>query len=509
MGRRAFRRHLDVADCEQRYRKQAQWYSSNAVCWRHEWKIDCIKSRIQKEIAYMAVWDYDKPIKRAHRTAERSIRPLRMELAREEEKLSDLQEILRKQAHCYKENRFLLIQNAHTEFDEHILMFRFYPDYFRVAAAEQENVVRRARETLEQASADTWLREELRGIRDRFVRKYDDELLELERVEAEALATEELLYLIQQKEAEEILRTIPERKAEELAALEKAYQEELLLCKYDADSARILKELLKAHFVLADTPLKGRKVFCKLNHFDLAHSSLETEDRSEDGGYIRSGISYKIPPNANIVRLFVYWNDPNKRVDVDLHATGLDADGNNLYIGCLCDFRKCGVIYSGDITHSDAAEYIDIDLNASLKEISANISLAFGKYSFKGIQTCFVGMMAVKEANQDVKLYSPKNCFFTHEMNQNLRKMHFGYVDVQNRYVRFVGKENTRGWESRALVEHIESMFSLQDYLDCLLKGQDVKVVNDKHKADVILTMEKNMLDNGISLVDNNFFLEC
>lgn len=503
--------HLDVADCERKYREQADWYSPQEVRWRHEWEITCIKSRAQQEIEYMVKWDYDKPMKRAHRTAELWIRSFKKELVCEEEKLLELQEILKKQERCQKDDRFLLSQNAHTEFDEHILMFRFYPDYFREAAAEQEMVVRQTREKFEQeqAAANTWLREELRAIRDRFVRKYDDELLELERREAEDLAKEELLYRFQQIEAEEILRTIPQRKAAELAALEKAYQEELLLCKYDADSAKILKELLKAHFALADTPLKGKRVFCKLNHFDLAHSSLETEDRSKDGGYIRSGISYKIPPNANIVRLFIYWNDPNKRVDVDLHAAGLDVDGNALYVGWTGDFRKNGVLYSGDVTHSNAAEYIDIDLNAPIKEISANVSLAFGKYSFKGIQTCFVGMMAVNEANQEVKLYSPKNCFFTHELNQNLSNMHFGYVDVQNRYVRFVGQENTRSWESRALVEHIESMFSMQDYLDCLLEGQGVTVVKDKHKADVILTMEKNMLDNGICLVDNNFFLEC
>ena len=32
------------------------------------------------------------------------------------------------------------------------------------------------------------------------------------------------------------------------------------------------------------------------------HSTLETEDRSKDGGYIRSGICYKIPDNAKYVR---------------------------------------------------------------------------------------------------------------------------------------------------------------------------------------------------------------
>lgn len=52
-------------------------------------------------------------------------------------------------------------------------------------------------------------------------------------------------------------------------------------------------------------------------------------------------------------------------------------------------------------------------------------------------------------------------------------------------------------------------MFSLQDYLNCVLEGQNVELVETAEAADVILTMGKSLLNNGISLVDNNFFLEC
>lgn len=78
--------HLDVADCERKYRKQADWYSPQEVRLRHEWEITCIKSRAQWAVKRMIIWELDKPMKRAHRTAERWIRPFKKELACEGEK---------------------------------------------------------------------------------------------------------------------------------------------------------------------------------------------------------------------------------------------------------------------------------------------------------------------------------------------------------------------------------------------------------------------------------------
>lgn len=259
---------------------------------------------------------------------------------------------------------------------------------------------------------------------------------------------------------------------------------------------------------MASTVLKGKMVFCDLRQFDLTHSSLETEDRSKDGGYIRSGIAWKIPEHAKYVRFFTYWNDPS-RVDIDLHAGGVDMQGNSLHVGWNADYKAGGVLHSGDITHSDAAEYIDIDLDTPIREIYANVNLFSGKYSFKGVQTCYVGMMAVDKIGAKIKHYDPANCFFTHELTQNTNNLFYGYVDVQNRCVRFVGQPNHNAWAARPLLEDAESMFSLQDYLDCVLEGQGAELVESPEEAEVVLTMGKSLLDNGISLVDNNFFLEC
>ena len=337
---------------------------------------------------------------------------------------------------------------------------------------------------------------------------YVRRLEEIERWEETARG--EAKRAFERETAEELNRqaTIPERRDAELAALETRYLDQKRASANDPQAVEILKAVLKAHFRQATTPLKGKKVYMDLEQFDLVHSTLETEDRSKDGGYIRSGICYKIPDDAKYVRFFVYWND-RSRVDVDLHAGALKMNGERFHVGWNADFRESGVVYSGDITHSDAAEYVDIDLSAPLKEIYANVNLYYGKYSFKGIETCFMGMMAVNRAHQEVKLYDPKNCFFTHALTQNTRNLFYGYVDVQNRYVRFVGQPNEGGWDGRPGIESSDTLFSLQDYLDCVLDGQGVERVQTREEADVVLTMGKGLSDNGVSLVDSNFFLEC
>ena len=298
------------------------------------------------------------------------------------------------------------------------------------------------------------------------------------------------------------------RRLAALAELEGQYTERLRSMRFDPQASEILKKLLKAHFRLADTPLRAKKLLLRCEQYDLARSSLETGDRSQEGGYLRGGISIRIPEAVRRVRFFVYWNDPD-RVDVDLHASARDLTGRHIHIGWDGEYCGSGLVHSGDITHSDAAEYIDIDLNAPLSEVSANIDLFSGKCCFSEIETCYVGMMAVDQLGQDVKLYDPANCFFVHRLTQNEDRLFYGYVDVQNRCLRFIGKPKVSSWTAKSIVEQLESMFSLQDYLDCLFEAQEVRLVESEDEADVVLTMEKGMSDKSVSLVESNFFLEC
>ena len=270
---------------------------------------------------------------------------------------------------------------------------------------------------------------------------------------------------------------------------------------------QLLETALAAHFRSCETPLKGRKVFLDLEDIDLAHSSLETEDRSAGGGYVRSGIAYRIPADIRYLRFFVYWNDA-RRVDVDLHAGALCRDGKVLNVGWNGDYCDSGVVYSGDLTVSDSAEYIDIDLESPLEMVWTNLHLYSGRPSFRNVETCYVGMLAVSDPGETVKLYDRRNCFFSHDVVQDNDALFYGFVDVKNRYLRYVGKPNPNLWSARPPASLTDASYSLQDYLDCLFAAQGVQPVSDPEEAELILTMEKGRGEKDLSLVEQNFFLE-
>lgn len=278
------------------------------------------------------------------------------------------------------------------------------------------------------------------------------------------------------------------------------YAEALQICD-------VVTSLLSLRLSALDTVIKGRKVYIDMPGFDLKQSSIRTSNKSSEGGYIRSGLAYKIPENVRIVRFFVYWNDKT-RVDVDLHTSAYNLDGSRQLIGWNADFKADAFAFSGDITHSDAAEYIDIDLEKGksfVDTVTANINLFSGYNTFGEIDECYVGAMAVSKTGEKVKLYDPKNCFFTHYLTGKYKCINYGYVDVQNRVIVFDGVENAHGYYDTMIRNN---SFSLYDYLEMLFKAQNVIKADSADEADLILVMGKQSNDNEISLIDNNFFMQ-
>ena len=255
-----------------------------------------------------------------------------------------------------------------------------------------------------------------------------------------------------------------------------------------------------------ETPLKGKKVYIDMPDFDLEQSSIRIGDKSSEGGYIRSGLAYRIPEAVKRIRFFVYWND-EERVDVDLHGTALRPDGERLNVGWNSNYKNGMMVFSGDITHSDAAEYIDIDLEAAAGEVdtvSVNINLFSGYPTFREVDVCFVGAMAVEKTGADIQLYDPKNCFFVHYLTGDYRKINYGYVDVKNRVIVFDGLENSdRSYYSEMVRDN---GFTAKEYLDILFKSQGAEAVSSKEEAEAVLIMGKPSAENEISLIDNNFF---
>lgn len=253
------------------------------------------------------------------------------------------------------------------------------------------------------------------------------------------------------------------------------------------------------------TGMENKKVYPDFHNYNLDMSVINCNEKSDEGGYLRSGLAVKLPENVDRLRFFVYWNHPT-RVDVDLHASAIDTDGRNITIGWNSNFKTedCCILFSGDITHSDAAEYIDFDLYSNLKEITANINIYSGVPTFRELEEVYVGIMAVDKLGQDVKLYSSKNCFFSHYLTGNCRMINYGYIDVVNRVLIFDGRTN---YDTYSKSVHNKPMFSLGDYLDMLFEAKNIEIVENKEDADIVLIMEKASKDNEISLIDSNFFM--
>ena len=270
----------------------------------------------------------------------------------------------------------------------------------------------------------------------------------------------------------------------------------------------MLKPLLTARLAANETAIRGKKIFIDESGFDFSHSEVRVSDKSAEGGYIHSGLAYRIPDEVRRIRFFIYWNDKD-RVDVDLHGSAMGCDGNPRNIGWDSNYKNNTMVFSGDITHSDAAEYIDIDLDAAkgdIEWVAANINLFSGYPYFADIETCFVGAMAVDRTGEDIKLYDPKNCFFVHYLKSKCRRMNYGYVDISRRTIVFDGTEDTGS--SYYNTRKRNNNFMLIDYLDLLFKAQNVTLVDERDAADIVLVVGKPSDDNELSLIDSNFFME-
>lgn len=255
-----------------------------------------------------------------------------------------------------------------------------------------------------------------------------------------------------------------------------------------------------------NSKIKGKKVFLDFKGYDLERSSIQCNSKSAEGGYLRSGLAIKLPENINRLRFFVYWNDA-RRVDVDLHASGMAPDGSHINIGWSSGFRTedgC-IAFSGDITHSDAAEYIDVFMDPTkVREISTNINLYYGAKNFKDIDECYVGMMAVNSIGEEVKLYNPANCFFSHYLTGETSTINYGIIDVEHRVLVFGGSEIGAVYSNNGLVQ---TKFNLKTYLEMLLAEQGAVLVEKPEDAENIIIMEKPSKTEEISLLDENFFI--
>lgn len=265
----------------------------------------------------------------------------------------------------------------------------------------------------------------------------------------------------------------------------------------------IAKTLLVEALSQYETPLTNKKVFLDKTQYSPEHSIL-CIDKTDEGGYIRSGLAFAIPENVDTLREFVFWNDESKRVDVDLHSFGFNSDGESIHIGWNSRYTFDGITMSGDITTShNSAEYIDVDIetakNSNIKDVTFSIDY-FNGDKFNDIEKCYFGIVAANK-DSDASLYDPKNLYFHHDLTKSNKKtLDYGVFNLTSRTLRLLSEKET----AFKFVNQIN--FSLMDYLQLLAKAQNFTFVDSREEADIVVTLDKQ--ENTYCLIDKNFLLE-
>lgn len=251
---------------------------------------------------------------------------------------------------------------------------------------------------------------------------------------------------------------------------------------------------------------RGKAVFIDEKDVDFARSKIEVTDKFD--GYITNGIAMRIPETAKFLRFFTYWNDED-RIDIDLHGNAVFKNGDTRHIGWHGGFREASLVHSGDITHSDATEYIDMDLDLAREQDIEFVQFNLNSYTgthFNKIDTVFTGLMALSEMGMQADLFDPKNVLFRHDLEYKAMGVDYGVIDLVNN-VMYIDGTVTQGYNDTNIEGRPVIKLSIMTYLNLLILTQGGNIVSDKDKADLVIGLAKSDEENYVSLLDKNFYM--
>jgi hypothetical protein len=194
-------------------------------------------------------------------------------------------------------------------------------------------------------------------------------------------------------------------------------------CKFLSD---ILLEKIKAYY--KDLPSIGN-VYVADNFYKLG---MPTNTSASGKGIDVLPIGSRIPCTGNAIRTFVHWKNA---FDIDSSLIVIDAEDNISTEGWFSyGIRKFGsdILFSGDITGQNGAEYFDINLDALAKKGYKYVVQTFHGYCSKlNCGEIYAGYQ--NKANLKTKAWDPKNIETQFRVQGDSRGCIAFAIDVQNR----------------------------------------------------------------------------
>jgi hypothetical protein len=139
---------------------------------------------------------------------------------------------------------------------------------------------------------------------------------------------------------------------------------------------------------------------------------LQARKQSDGLLNLARGTRIQLCENCNILRLFVYWHQKEKRTDLDLSVLMLDEQftaGGHVAWNSYGD--DAAIIHSGDIQSAElgASEFIDVDLRKKLncRYILPSVIRYCGE-SFTQLEACHAGWMLRTGKSSQYQAFDPK-----------------------------------------------------------------------------------------------------
>lgn len=257
-----------------------------------------------------------------------------------------------------------------------------------------------------------------------------------------------------------------------------------------------------------DKRIAGKRVCLDKNGVSLESSLVLPNDIGGNAGSVYpAGIALEMPEQVNLLRFFMFWQDTEKMVDLDLHAYLLMKNGYKMHIGWNANYREgSAVCTSGDVTSSKepAEEYIDVDFKQAQAQGIQGVNIALQDYThdedgFAGVQKAMFGVEAIGEGHGGRKeqLFNPKNVVFQEDLNFKGFDLQYAYVDVDNKALRFMRGVSCAG----------EYTYTLKSYLDDISAAWGIQWVDSPEQADVVVSIGKVREPEAIDMLAENFFL--
>lgn len=118
-----------------------------------------------------------------------------------------------------------------------------------------------------------------------------------------------------------------------------------------------------------------------LVHPDVLDVALPLSGKAAESGFAVLPRGSRASVSGELVRLFTYWRQTERRTDYDLSALLLDDEFRSVGQVSWTNYRHAGVVHSGDVTHAEngATEFIDVPLSLPGRYVVPQVNIYSGE----------------------------------------------------------------------------------------------------------------------------------